>query len=55
MYELHQDRLQVATGSSGLHTETQLLLKVPTKRHLGKERDSLENYKKKLKIEKVIE
>lgn len=32
--ELHQHRLQVTEGGSGLHTETQLLLKVTAKRHL---------------------
>lgn len=33
--ELHQHWLQVTEGGSGLHTETQLLLEVPTKRNLN--------------------
>lgn len=32
--ELHQDRLQVAEGGSGLHAETQLLLEVPAEGNL---------------------
>lgn len=35
VYELHQHGLQVTEGGSGLHTETQLLLEVTTKRHLN--------------------
>lgn len=38
--ELHQDRLQVTEGGSGLHTETQLLLKVTAERNLT---DTMEN------------
>lgn len=33
--ELHEYRLQVTEGGSGLHTETQLLLKVTAKRNLN--------------------
>lgn len=39
MDELHQHWLQVAEGGSGLHTETQLLLKVTAKRHLNQTRN----------------
>ena len=38
--ELHQHWLQVTEGGSGLHTETQLLLEVTTKRHLNTNRKS---------------
>lgn len=38
MDQLHQDRLQVAEGGSGLHAEAQLLLKVPPEGHLGREK-----------------
>lgn len=40
MDELHQHWLQVAEGGSGLHTEAQLLLKVPAKRHLNQTENS---------------
>lgn len=42
MNELHQHRLQVAEGGSGLHTEAQLLLKVTAKRHLNQTRNDIQ-------------
>lgn len=38
VYEMHQHWLQVAEAGSGLHTETQLLLKVATKGNLSTNR-----------------
>lgn len=51
MNELHQHWLQVAEGGSGLHTETQLLLKVTAKRNLN---NMTEKHNKVLNKEKIF-